>query len=190
MKSRSYYSNEELESLGLKSYGSNVLISRKASIYGAKNISIGNNVRIDDFCILSGNITLGNYIHISAYCGLWGGTAGIKICDYSTTSSRTAVYAVSDDYSGNSMTNPTLPSEYRNVTEQPVIINRHVIIGSGCTILPGVNIGEGCALGSMSLVTHSIDPWGIYYGIPCERKKERSRDLLKMEEFFNSNIPK
>lgn len=48
----SFYSEEELRSIGLKSYGKNVLISRFARIYGAESISIGNNVRIDDFCIL------------------------------------------------------------------------------------------------------------------------------------------
>lgn len=45
----SFYSEDELKSIGLKTYGENVLISRFARIYGAKNISIGNNVRIDDF---------------------------------------------------------------------------------------------------------------------------------------------
>ena len=67
----SFYTVEELSSLGLKSYGHNVLISRKCSIYGAVNITIGDNVRIDDFCILSGNITIGSNVHISAYVSLW-----------------------------------------------------------------------------------------------------------------------
>ena len=66
----SFYSNEELESLGFKKIGQNALISRKASIYGASSIEIGNDVRIDDFCFLSGNIKLGNNIHISAYSAL------------------------------------------------------------------------------------------------------------------------
>ena len=57
----SFLNDEQLKDLGLKSYGKNVIISDKASLYNAKNISIGNNVRIDDFCILSagdGGITL------------------------------------------------------------------------------------------------------------------------------------
>lgn len=78
----SFYSEEELKEIGLKSYGKNVLISRNATIYGADKISIGDNVRIDDFCILSGNISLGSYIHIAAYCGLFGGDAGIIMEDF------------------------------------------------------------------------------------------------------------
>lgn len=53
----SYYSNEELDLLQCK----------KASIYSAQKISIGNNVRIDDFVILSGRILIGNYVHIQEY---------------------------------------------------------------------------------------------------------------------------
>lgn len=65
MKSN-FYTEQELSELGLKSFGKNVLISRKCSIYGADNVTIGSHVRIDDFCVLSGHITIGNYIHISA----------------------------------------------------------------------------------------------------------------------------
>ena len=48
-----FYSREQLEKIGFKSLGENVLISDKTSIYFPKNISIGNNVRIDDFSVLS-----------------------------------------------------------------------------------------------------------------------------------------
>ena len=47
------YTREELEAIGFAQLGENVKISKKASIYGAANISIGNHVRIDDFCIIS-----------------------------------------------------------------------------------------------------------------------------------------
>ena len=49
-----FYSKEELENIGFAEIGHNVLVSKKASIYKPELIEIGNNVRIDDFCILSG----------------------------------------------------------------------------------------------------------------------------------------
>lgn len=175
----SFYSPEELKNLGLMKYGENVLISRKCSIYGAEHISLGNNVRIDDFCILSGNIKLGSFVHIAAASLLYGGRAGICFEDYTTISSRGAVYALSDDYSGQAMTNPTVPEEFTSVIEAPVTIAKHCIIGSGCTILPGVTLAEGCSVGSMSLVNRSTEAWGIYAGIPARRIKDRSRKLLE-----------
>ena len=181
----SFYSKSELKRLGFKTFGENVLISKKASIYGAKNISLGNNIRIDDFCILSGHISLGNYIHIAAYSALFGGDAGIVFEDYSCISSRVAVYAVSDDYSGASLTNPTVPDKYRNVTKSCVNLKKHVLVGTGSTILPGVTIEEGTSVGSMSLVNKSFASWGKKLGIPCRKIKDRSKNLLFLEEELN-----
>jgi hypothetical protein len=39
-------------------------------------------------------------------------------------------------------------------------------------------------VGAKSLVTKSLDEWGIYSGIPTKRIKERSRDLLAFEKEF------
>ena len=51
----SYYSSEELKKIGLNRIGSNVMISKKASIDSPELVSIGSNVRIDDY-ILIGSI--------------------------------------------------------------------------------------------------------------------------------------
>lgn len=181
----SFLSRDELNQIGFKSLGSNVLISRNASIYGAKNITIGDNVRIDDFCILSGNIVIGNYVHIAACCCLFGGKSGIEMKDFTGISSRSAVYADSDDYSGIALTNPTIPEQYRYVTGGKVVFEKHVIVGSGSTILPNVSLGEGASVGSMSLVNKSLNPWGIYVGIPCRFIKDRSKKILGLEKQMN-----
>lgn len=184
MPKTSFYSEEELRQLGLHKYGENVKISRKASLYGVEKMSIGSNVRVDDFCILSGRISIGNNVHVAAYSALYGADAGISIADFANISSRVCVYAVSDDYSGLSMTNPTIPDEYKHVIEEKVCIGKHVIIGSGCTLLPGVNLAEGCALGAMSLCKKSTEPWYIYVGIPAKKLKIRSKTILTLEKDY------
>lgn len=180
----SFYVRNELEQIGFKKFGSNVLISRKASIYGAENISIGNNVRIDDFCILSGKIEIGSFIHISAYTGLFAGNAGIKIRDFVTISSRCAIYAISDDYSGEYMANPMVLDKYRNVDEREVVFDRYSIVGTGTTILPGSIVGEGTAVGCMSLVKDKLTSYGIFAGVPCKRIGDRKNDFLKYKEYL------
>ena len=109
---------------------------------------------------------------------LFGGNDGIVFEDYTGLSSRSAVYAESDDYSGQYFTNPMLPEEYRHIIGGGVVVKKHAIIGSGCTILPNVIIGEGAAVGSMSLIIKSLDAWGIYAGIPAKWIKARSKELL------------
>lgn len=183
----SFYTEEELKELGLKGYGQNVLISKKASIYSPEKIVIGNNVRVDDFCILSGKIVIGNFVHISAYVALYGGDEGIYFDDYSGASAKTVIYALTDDFSGNYMTNSMVDEKYRNVIKGKVEIGKYVQIGTGCTILPNVKIGIGCAIGAMSLVKKNLDEFTIYAGVPCEKIKDRSKIMLDIIEKENEN---
>ena len=185
-----FYSFEELSKLGLKSIGKNVLISRKSSIYSPHVISIGNNVRIDDFCILSGGvgIDLGNYIHIAAYSAIFG--AGlVKMDDYSGLSSRVTVYSVSDDYSGRSMTNPMISDEYKPyLSKGPVTIGKHVVVGTNTTILPNVVLENGCAIGAYSLVSRKCKELWIYSGVPAKKLMPRQQDILSLEKQMMQDI--
>ena len=141
-------------------------------------------MRIDDFCILSGNITFKNNIHLAAYSALYGGTAGINIDSFSNISSRVCVYAISDDYSGCFMTNPTIPEKYKHTQNEPVVLEKHVIIGSGSIVLPGVVLKEGTALGAMTLCKKTTDPWSIYFGIPARFYKKREKKILDIEKIL------
>ncbi|MFA7081585.1 MAG: acyltransferase [Bacteroidales bacterium] len=174
----SFYSNIELKQIGLKSFGEKVMISRKCSIYSPCNISIGNNVRIDDFCILSGEISIGSNIHISAYSALYG-SKGIIINDFSGLSPRTTVYSSMDDFSGEFLIGPIHDEHKTNVIGGPVIIDKFVQIGAGSIIFPDLKINEGTVVGAMSLVNKSLEPWSIYVGTPCRKIKNRSKNLLK-----------
>lgn len=186
----SFLSEEQLAQMGFASIGKNVHISDKASFYNCKNISIGNNVRIDDFCVLSagdGGINLGDYIHIAAFC-LLVGAGKITMKDFSGVSSRVSIYSSSDDYSGFSMTNPMIPKKYTRVDIKDVTIGRHVIIGSGSVVLPGVVLEEGVAVGALSLVTKSCEEFSIYIGNPARKLKKRNKHLLERENEFLKDI--
>lgn len=187
----SFYSENELQNLGLKKYGENVLISRNAILYSPENLEIGNDVRIDDFCTISGNVKLGSYIHIAQFSSLYGGNAGIVMEDFSGLSSKVTVYATSNDYSGESMTNPMVPAKYKpGDKEVQVIIRKHVIVGVDSVILPGVEIGEGSSVGAMTMVSKSLEPWGIYVGTPAKKIKNRSKKLLELEKQFKKECKK
>jgi acetyltransferase-like isoleucine patch superfamily enzyme len=180
------YTTEELKSLGFANVGANVLISRQASFYGVARISIGDNVRIDDFCVLSagtGGITLGSHIHIAVYSSIIGAGA-VTLDDFCNISSRVSLYSSNDDYSGEYMTNPMVDACYTNVSHAPGVIGKHVIVGSGSVVLPGVTLADGCAVGALSLVSKSLDAWGVYAGQPAKYIKARSCDLLALEEKF------
>lgn len=179
-----YYSDAELQQLGFKHLGKNVKISTKASIYNADQIEIGDHSRIDDFCIISGRIVIGAYCHITPQCLVAGGKPGIFFADFCTLAYGVKVFAQSDDYSGATLTNSLIPTRFKGETFLSVHLHRHVIVGAGAIIFPGVEVAEGCAIGAMTLVTQSTQPWGIYVGNPARRVKDRKQDLLQLEAQF------
>lgn len=174
----SFYSDDELQQIGFKSIGKDVKISRKASIYSPQNISIGDNVRIDDFCILSGNITLGSHIHISAYVALYG-AMGIVMEDYSGISPKSVIYSAMDDFSGDYLIGPIHPESMTNVTGGVVTIKKYVQIGSNAIVFPNLTIGEGSVIGACSMLKNDAESWSIYAGVPAIKKKNRSNKLLR-----------
>jgi len=64
------------------------------------------------------------------------------------------------------MTNPTVDNRFTKVEVNDVCIGKHVIIGSGSVILPGVTLEDGVAVGALSLVkAGNYKKFGIYGGI-------------------------
>ena len=165
-----FYTQEELYTLGFASVGNNVLLSRYARIYGASNISIGSNVRIDDFVILSGKIEIGNFVHIGAFSSITGGKAGVRIGDFCGMSSQSKIFATTDDFVNGYLVGPCVPMEMRNVIEKPVLLTKHCHIGSHSLVLPGSIFELGACLGPMSLnMGRKFKEWSYYQGNPAKK---------------------
>lgn len=179
-----YYSEAELQSMGFKFLGKNIKISDKASLYNCDQISINDNSRIDDFCIISGKVTIGKWCHITPSCLVAGGVPGINLQDFSTLAYGVKIFAQSDDYSGETMVNSLIPKKFKKEIFESIDVGRHAIIGASAVIFPGVSIAEGCSVGALSLVNKSTEPWGIYVGSPARRIKNRKQDLLILEKEF------
>lgn len=179
-----FLSEQQLQTLGFKALGKNVRISDKASIYNADQMEIGDNSRIDDFCVVSGKVHIGKNVHFAIFCNVAGGTEGIRFEDFSGLAYGCHVFSQSDDYSGRTLTNPTVPTKYKNEKKAAIHIGRHCIVGTNSLIFPGVTLAEGSATGAMSMVTKSTEPWKIYSGAPATILKERSKDLLKLEDEY------
>jgi len=182
-----YYTQEQLKKLGFKYIGKNVKISNKASIYNCEQIEIGDNSRIDDFCVLSGKIKIGRNVHIAPFCLVAGGEKGIIFEDFSGLAYHVQVFTQSDDYSGRTLTNPTIPDEYKNETKKEIIIGKHSIVGAGSIIMPGVILAEGTSVGAMSLVRKNTEEWSIYLGNPAKKIANRKKDLLELEKKYLEN---
>lgn len=183
-----YLKHRELIKRKFKYIGKNVLISDKASIYNTDQFEIGDNSRIDDFVLISGKIKIGSFVHVAAHSYIGGGIEGVEIDDFTGLAHHVQVFSQSDDYSGITMTNPTVDENFKNVIRKKVIIKKHCIIGAGSIIMPGVTLNEGSAVGAMTLIRKNTQPWSTYLGNPSKKIKDRRKDLLLLEKKFLKKI--
>jgi acetyltransferase-like isoleucine patch superfamily enzyme len=179
-----YYTQKELENLNFKYLGKNVKISDKASIYNFNQISIDDNSRVDDFCVVSGNIKIGKNVHITPMCLVAGGEKGIIFEDFTTIAYGVQIFTQSDDYSGKTMTNSTIPKKYKNEYKKEVVLKKYSIVGAGSIIMPGTTLAKGSSIGAMSLVLKDTESWSIYVGNPAKKIKKRSKNLLKLKKQY------
>jgi galactoside O-acetyltransferase len=184
----SFFSEKELKQFKFRSIGKNVFIKKNVGMFFIENISIGNNVRIDDNVIIVASkknspVKIGNYIHIASNCYL-AGSDGIDMMDFTTLAPGVLIFSGSDDYSGKKLTNPMVGNPYVGGKSGKVTLCKHVIIGAGSVVLPDVTIKQGSSVGALSLVNKDLNPWGVYSGIPAKKIKSRFKDVLKLEKKF------
>ena len=101
-----YLTRPELNSLGFKKLGDNILIDKSVIIPHTHNIEIGNNVRIDSNSILSsgknGTIIIKNNVHISPFNLIYCAD-GHKVLfeNHSGLAAGCKLYGRTENYDGN-----------------------------------------------------------------------------------------
>ena len=103
------------------------------------------------------NIKVGENVFINSCCRFQD-QGGIEIGNGSLIGHNTTIATLNHDFN---------PAKRQNLTPSPVKIGKNVWIGSDCTILPGVEIGDGAIIGAGSVVTKSIPANTIAVGNPA-----------------------
>ena len=170
-----YYTKEELKNLGFKYVGKNVKISNKSSIYNCDQIEIGDNSRIDDFCVISGKIKIGRNVHIAPLCLVVGGEKGIVFEDFSGLTYHVNVFTQSDGYSGKTLTNPSIPGKYKKEIKKEVVIEKHLIVKAGSIIMQGLILEDDIFIGALLFVRKSNIEWTIYLANPAKKIVDKKR---------------
>lgn len=153
-------------------------------IINLENITFGDHVWLDDFVLINavGKIKIGNYVHLAAFTSVTG-EGNLIIGDFAGFSYGVRILLNDDPFSGINLglNNPTVPQEYRiKAFENPTTtIGKHCLIGANSVIYPGVTLGEGCSVGTLSFVKKSFPPWSVIAGIPARYIKRRESSKIK-----------
>lgn len=110
----------------------------------------------------SDKVRIGEQVGINVCCHL-DGAAEVFIEDFVRIGANTVILTGTHDIE---------PDIIRRDTKKatialPVRIGRGSWICANVTVLPGVEIGEGCVVAAGSVVTKSLAPNGLYAGIPA-----------------------
>lgn len=165
-----------------KRVGRGVRISDQALIYGANNIEVGDNVRIDAQTIIlagAGSLRIGSHVHIAVQC-LLSCNGGISLGDFTDISMGAKLISASDNADGEFLVGPVHPPHLIKVTKAPIIMDHYSWLGTNAVLMPGVRMGQGAMLGIGGVALHGkiLEPWSIYVGNPMLFLKKRKQDMV------------
>jgi acetyltransferase-like isoleucine patch superfamily enzyme len=139
--------------------GENVKLSKFINLYGC---AIGDNTKIGAFVEIQKNATVGRNCKISSHTFI---CEGVTIEDDVFVGHNVAF--INDSYPRATTREGTLQTE-ADWKVEPTRVKRGASIGSGCTILANVTIGEHAIVGAGSVVTKDVPPHTIVAGNPAK----------------------
>jgi len=185
-----YYKNK------FKKCGKNVTIDIGVSIEGEGLISLGDNVYIDKYCIIStgknltgkiqrksninfkweeGEIIIGNDIHVAQFCILMG-YGGIQINRNCVLSSGCKIYSLTNtayDIESKEKIISIMPYEQAPFLLSPVFLDDNNWLGLNSIIMPSVSIGKNSFCTANSVIMNNFEENSYISGSPAKMVRRR-----------------
>lgn len=188
-----------------KSCGVNVKFGIGVSIVAPECVTIGDNVWIDDYCILiagmpptfsgrevrrfkndhydgeNGHLVIGCGVHIAPFCLVNAFGGGISIGDYCALASGVKMYSMTNLSKSNShpskitYCNPMVKHRPVVVAISPIVLGQNCLIALNATILGG-SVGKDSSVSPYSLVVGNFGANSTISGNPAMRIGERFED--------------
>ncbi len=180
----------------IKNIGRNVVFGKNVVIRNPRRIKIGNNVLIDDNCLLDARgeegegVIIGNNVLIGRNTILSMKEGTIEIKDNTNIGVNCALHTSSEVKLGenvivgaytyivgggtHSLERTDIPIISQGIVSRGgIIVEDNVWLGADVRILDGIKIGRDSVIGASSLVTKDIPEFVIAYGIPAKVIKRR-----------------
>lgn len=150
--------------------GKNVKLSKFINMYGC---TVGDDTKIGAFVEIQKNASVGNNCKISSHTFI---CEGVTIEDEVFIGH--SVTFINDSYPRATTGDGQLQTEADWKVEK-TLIKKGATIGSGCTILANVTVGEGAIVGAGSMVTKDVPAQAIVAGNPAKILRYVNKDTHK-----------
>jgi len=150
--------------------GRHGILRKGTLIYG--DVTAGDYLQTGHYTVIRAKVRMGDYCTVSNHSTLEGiirmGT-GVRIMSHVYIPSRTWFGDRVFVGPGVMFLNARIPGrEGTLTTPRGATIEDHVVIGGGCTILPGITIGAGSFIAAGAVVTKDVPPRSLVLGVPGE----------------------
>lgn len=184
----------KLYPLLIKNVGKNVVFGTNVVIRHPQKIKIGNNVIIDDNCVLdakgdsNNGIYIGNNVFIGRNTILSCKNGDIDIKDNTNISFNCGIYSASTvtieenvlvaAYTffiggGHTFDKKDIPVIEQKSISKGILVKNNAWIGTGVSVLDGITIGKDSVIGAGAVLTQDIPDFTIAAGVPARVIKNR-----------------
>lgn len=181
----------------LGSVGKNVIFGSNIVLRHPRKIHIGNNVLIDDNCVLdakgegNNSIAIGDGVFIGRNTNLSCKNGDMDIQNNANISYNCTIFSsnrvvIGEDTiiaaycylvggEGYHLEKRATPIAQNPVTDadKQLIVEKACWLGAQCTVFNGVTIDDGAVIAAGSVVTKDVEAFGIYGGTPASKIKSR-----------------
>lgn len=148
--------------------GRHAMLRKGTLIYG--DVRIGDHFQSGHYTVIRAKVRLGNYCTLcnqSTIEGIVRMGNGVRIMSHVYIPSRTRFGNHVFVGPGVTFLNARQPGrEGTPTTPRGATVEDNVVIGGGCTILPGITIGAGSFIAAGAVVTRDVPPRRLVVGVP------------------------